>query len=390
MPAVRLHGLSGWTPGANPCMLPAASMQNRAALSALAALAVLALSTSGCEPEAIGPTSEFQGVVEFEDHTLAFEVPGKLVLVSVTEGDVLHPGQELARLDDKLERLNRSALEAQGRATKAQLKLLYAGTRPEVLSQVRARLRAARAATAFAKDQYARTRVLREHDVVAQNALDTAKNAVDQAEASQAQVEQQLAELRKGPRSQEIEAAEARLDAALAQVESSEERVRRHVLYSDMPAEVLDVPVKRGEYVSPGTAIATVADTEHPYVDVFVPQAKIGRFGVGAKLAVHVDTYQEAFGGRVEYVSPSTEFTPRFLFSPRSRPNLVVRARVRIHDPAHRLRAGIPAFVELDPKLPKTAFPELSELASASASGAQPPLASALPSASAPPPSSSK
>jgi hypothetical protein len=51
----------------------------------------------------------------------------------------------------------------------------------------------------------------------------------------------------------------------------------------------------------------------------------------------------------VENVARATEFTPRFLFSERERANLVVRVRVRVDDPAQRLHAGVPAFVELGP-----------------------------------------
>jgi hypothetical protein len=55
----------------------------------------------------------------------------------------------------------------------------------------------------------------------------------------------------------------------------------------------------------------------------------------------------EALPGSVEHIARQTEFTPRYLFSERERPNLVVRVRVRIADPAQRLRAGVPARVEL-------------------------------------------
>ena len=43
-----------------------------------------------------------------------------------------------------------------------------------------------------------------------------------------------------------------------------------------------------------------------------------------------------------------TEFTPKFLFSDRERPNLVLRVRIRVHDPERRLRAGLPAFVTIE------------------------------------------
>jgi HlyD family secretion protein len=62
---------------------------------------------------------------------------------------------------------------------------------------------------------------------------------------------------------------------------------------------------------------------------------------------VRVDSLDESLDGRVEHISPRTEFTPRFLFSEQERPNLVIRARIRVDDPEERLRAGVPAFVSM-------------------------------------------
>jgi hypothetical protein len=47
----------------------------------------------------------------------------------------------------------------------------------------------------------------------------------------------------------------------------------------------------------------------------------------------------------VEDIARRTEFTPKFLFSERERPNLVVRVKIRVEDPGERLHAGVPAFV---------------------------------------------
>ena len=55
------------------------------------------------------------------------------------------------------------------------------------------------------------------------------------------------------------------------------------------------------------------------------------------------------FPAKVEYVSPETEFTPKFLFSDRERPHLVVRVRVRVEDPGRRLQSGLPAFATVGP-----------------------------------------
>jgi hypothetical protein len=65
---------------------------------------------------------------------------------------------------------------------------------------------------------------------------------------------------------------------------------------------------------------------------------------------VRVDALGTTLPGHVEHVARKAEFTPRFLFSERERPNLVIRVRVRVDDPGERLHAGVPAFVTIESK----------------------------------------
>ncbi len=92
-----------------------------------------------------------------------------------------------------------------------------------------------------------------------------------------------------------------------------------------------------------------MADTTHPYVDVFVPQAELEGIRPGVRAEVRVDGASAPFPASVESVSPETEFTPKFLFSDRERPHLVVRVRVRVDDPDRRLHSGVPAFARVTP-----------------------------------------
>jgi hypothetical protein len=64
---------------------------------------------------------------------------------------------------------------------------------------------------------------------------------------------------------------------------------------------------------------------------------------------VRVDASSAPLPGSVEYVAPDTEFTPKFLFSDRERPHLVIRVRVRVQDPERKLHAGVPAFARVVP-----------------------------------------
>ncbi|MFZ6184925.1 HlyD family secretion protein [Nannocystis pusilla] len=290
---------------------------------------------------------QFQGVVELDERVLAFEIPGRVLAVAVTEGHWLEAGDEIARLDDTLERLQREAREAEARAARAELELLRVGPRPEDIAGLRDAVTAARAEEALARSELGRQRRLAATGTIPPVQLERAVAGADQATARRQEAESRLAALRKGARKQEREAARARASAAAIQVRAADERLRRHVLRADRPGLVLDVHLEPYEFANVGTPVVTVGDVRRPYVDIFVPQARIAEAVLGGPARVEVEAAALPLRGRVEYIGNRMEFTPRFLFSERELPNLVIPVRVRIDDPDATLRAGAPAFVTL-------------------------------------------
>jgi HlyD family secretion protein len=135
--------------------------------------------------------------------------------------------------------------------------------------------------------------------------------------------------------------------------------------------------VKVGEMVAPGAPAVTLADLSHPYVDVFVPEARMPEVRMNQAVSVKVDGMNKSLPGKVEHVYTRTEFTPRYLFSATERPNLEVRVRVRIDDAEKALHAGVPAFVTPGPattsskSTPAPAAPAARETAPAAPEAAQ-------------------
>jgi HlyD family secretion protein len=306
----------------------------------LAAVAAIA----GCAPEPMHPDA-FQGVVELEERTLAFEIPGRVRSIAVREGDEVVAGAELVRLDDTLETLARDARAAEARAVRADVDLLRAGSRPEDIRSLQAEIAAAKASEKLAQQERARLRSLVRTGVATAAEMDAADTAVATTSAQRRDLEARLARLRKGAREQELAAAEARAEAAETAVKAQDERIARHVLHTDGPGAVLDVHVELDEFAAIGAPVVTLGDVQRPYIDVFVPQGRTDEMSVGTAVRIAVDSHGALYEGVVEYVAPKTEFTPKFLFSDRERPNLVLRTRVRIDAPAGDLQAGVPGFV---------------------------------------------
>lgn len=310
------------------------------------ALVVGALALAGCKRAPPVPPG-FQGVVEHEQRVVSFEAGGTVLAVAVRRGDEVRAGDALATLDDRLEVLTRAARAGEVDVARADLALLEAGSRKEDVSALASQLEAAKATEALLAKTEARLRPLYDKGSITLAELDRAEADHARARAEVASLRSRLAALQKGARAEELTRARTRVDAGLATVALSDERVRRYVAKTLVSGTVLDVHVEPGELAGAGTPIVTIADTARPYIDVFVPQAELAGVRVGAAASLRVDASASPYAGKVEWISPRTEFTPRYLFSDRERSNLVVRVRVRLDDPGRELHAGVPGFVEI-------------------------------------------
>jgi HlyD family secretion protein len=269
--------------------------------------------------------------------------------IAVREGDDVQAQAVVARLDDTLERLGREMRAADLRAAHAQLDLLLAGSRKEDVRALQASLRAAKSAESLAKQTLAREEKIATGGIGRPADLDAARSQHASATANRQGIDAQLRRAIHGARPEEIAAATARVDAAEAAVKTSDERIARHVLRAAEAGHVLDVLREPGEFTSVGAPVLRMADVRHPYVDVFVPEGDMAALDLGGAAQVRVDSLEEPLAATVEHISSRTEFTPRFLFSERERPDLVIRVRVRVDDPDARLHAGLPAFVTESP-----------------------------------------
>jgi HlyD family secretion protein len=318
----------------------------------LAALAPL-LGASGCKAAKAGSPDPLQGVVEYDDRLLGLEVGGRVQSIAVERGQEVAADAPLVKLDDSLEVPLRDLRAAELAAAEAQLRLLKAGARGEELRASAAEVGALQSQEDILDKNLKRQQTLLSQGAMSQSTLDDTAAQLRSTSERRRASEERLLGLRNGARGDEIAAAVARVQGAQAALAAEQARLTRYELRSPAPGSIVDVHVKTGEMVAPGSPAITLADLSHPYIDVFVPQARAHELKVGNAMQVLIDGIDAPLPGRIEHVFPKTEFTPRFLFSEEERPNLVLRMRVRVDDPEHVLHSGVPAFVtpakRLDP-----------------------------------------
>lgn len=317
---------------------------------------LLGVGLAGCGAGSAAP-HDFQGIVELEPAHLGFEAGGRIQRLAVEEGDRVEAGAVLAELDHELARAVRAARWREAEIARAEAQLVQAPARRSEVAGLEARVRAAAATEALLERNLTRERALVAQQVTARAVAEELEGQLARARAERQSADAALATLRSGARSEERAGATARVEAAEAALAIEDKQLGKLVLRAGRQGRVLDVHVEPGEVVAAGTPVVSVGDTRHPYIEVFVPQGDLQGVAVGTRAEARVDTEQQAFSGRVEHVAQQTEFTPRFVFSERERPNLVVRVRVRVDDPDERLHAGVPAFVKLQRNVERSGAP---------------------------------
>src|SRR6185437_8332430 len=282
-------------------------------LLALAGAAALAWWLLG-RPQAGAPLTLY-GNVDLRQINLAFNDSQRVAAVLVHEGERVHEGQVLARLD--VSRLTpqvdkaRALLEVQQQV----LARLKSGNRPQEIAEASANVAAARADADNARAQYERMRALGARSngrAISQQDLQAAQAASDAAAARLAAAQKGLSLEQLGPRREEIAQAAAQLDADRAELAAAEQQLADAQLRAPLDTVVRSRLIEPGDMASAQQPAFTLAVEDPKWVRAYVDEPDLGRVREGMAASVAVDSFpHQRFSGWVGFISPVAEFTPK-------------------------------------------------------------------------------
>ena len=88
----------------------------------------------------------------------------------------------------------------------------------------------------------------------------------------------------------------------------------------------------------------TIANLDEVTLTIYIPEDEIGKVKVGQTVEVSVDSFPgKVFEGRVNYIASEAEFTPKNVQTKKERVNMVFAVKVKIPNPGHELKPGMPA-----------------------------------------------
>jgi membrane fusion protein YbhG len=341
------------------------------------------------------------GRIEGDDSAVAPKTSGKILEVTVREGDTVTAGQVIARLDDAQvraredqakaaladaqakmqgardqiavlqEQLNQnqlqagqSTMDADGRVRQAQADLTAAEAD---LTQQQAALRLAE----FNRDAYQRlaktgaasqlqglqAEVQADQQAAAvaaaqrrvesvRGALTTARANLDNPKIRGAQVSSTEAQI--AQQQSTIAASKAETSQAQAQLTEAEADRADLTVVAPFSGTVLTRAAEPGEVVQAGTAIITLLDLSKVYLRGFIPEGQIGKIKVNQPAHVFLDSNaSQGLDGYVLRIDPQATFTPENTYFRDDRVKQVVGVKIQLTQGIGFAKPGMPADGEI-------------------------------------------
>lgn len=287
------------------------------------------------------------GNVDIRTVNMSFRVGGRLQSLSVDEGDAIKQGQTLGQLDKAPYENALMQAKANVATAQAQYDLMMAGYRAEEIAQAAAAVKQAQAAYDYAQSYLQRQQGLWNSRLLSANDLANARSSRDQAFASLKAAQDKLSQYRAGNRPQEIAQAKASLEQAQAQLAQSTLDLQDTVLTAPSDGTLLTRAVEPGSMLTAGSTVLTLSLTHPVWVRAYVDEKNLNQAQPGREILLYTDGRPDTpYHGKIGFVSPTAEFTPKTVETPDLRTDLVYRLRIIVTDADDSLRQGMPVTLK--------------------------------------------
>lgn len=376
-----------------------------AACTAMALAAVL----SGCSAISAFTNKNiddyvYYGTAEADQVDISAEVAGRIKEIKVEEGQTVKAGDVIAVIDSqenliktqqselsvenaknelgKVQEGNRSeeikaqqALVEQGgaqvRQTQAYVKQMEA-----LVKQADTNMQNAKTTYDFKKKNYDDIKALYEGSSTTKQELDNAKYALDNAQyALNNSTDSYDSSL------EQLNSAKAQLDSADAQLQAAKEKLNLLVngatdrtkntaqlgieqaekgyelsklqldktnVIAAVDGVIESVNFKAGEYITPGSALATMVNPKDMWVKIYVPEKILPSVKLDKAVSMKSDfTKDKTIKGKVTYISQEAEFTPMNIVTKKDRVKLVFAVKVKLTDNMDSVKPGMLLDVDI-------------------------------------------
>jgi len=264
------------------------------------------------------------GFIEATEVVVSAEVSGRVEHLYVDEGDRVEAGMPIALIDTTTLTLKLRQAQAE-----------RAAVTTHILSS-RLKIEQALLDRSLAAREFERVRNLMASGSVREQRFDQVKTSYQQASLAAAMARSALA------------ASEAELRRIQARIGLIRKQLADCKPRSPITGTIVTKYIERGELAAPGKPLVRIANLDTVWVKIYLNPQDLGKVRLGANAEVDPEIPGiEPLKGRVTWIAPEAEFTPKNVQTKEARADLVYAVKVTVPNTDEQLKIGMPVMVRI-------------------------------------------
>ena len=309
---------------------------------------ILLLTIYGCSGENSNSKIEATGTIESTNVTISSKNAGEIRSIAADEGYQVSRGDTILIIDHEALGLQLEQALATAQISEAQLKLMMKGARTEDIKQAEEMMKQSETNFKLAKNDFDRYTKLWETKSITQKQYEdmTARYQISLAQFSASK--ENYEKVKKIFRPEEIQQAKANLDKARASVNLLRKNIKDSYVTSPMNGLVVKKFIEVGETVSPMSSLVKISNLSVVNLIIYVSEEELGKVKLGQFAEITIDAFpNKKYSGKVTFISPEAEFTPKNIQTKDERTKLVFAVKIEIPNKDFELKPGMPADAQI-------------------------------------------
>ncbi len=287
---------------------------------------------------------EASGNIEATDVIVSTQAGGKVLSILFEEGQKVKSGDTVLVIDPSTYQLKLQEALSSLAASEAQFQLLKIGARKEDIKQAEEFAKQAEVNFNSAKEDKERFENLYQSKSITKKQLDDAVARFEITLAQLNSAKENLLKLKNLARPEELKQAEANISRLKANVDLLKKNLNDCFVVSPINGFIVKKFIESGETAGLMTSLFKVSDLSVVDLIIYISETELGKVRLEQPVDVKVDTYPDKiYKGKIIYISPEAEFTPKNIQTKEERTKLVFAVKVRIENPNYELKTGMPA-----------------------------------------------
>ncbi len=275
--------------------------------------------------------SDAYGNFEATEVTVSSEMPGKLILLNIDEGQELKKGDIIGQIDTVLLLKQKNVIIANIAALDSKIQ----NQEPEIAVLLEQK--------SYLQNEKKRLKNLIEGNAATQKQMDDIESQINLTDKKISATKVKYSELNRGVLAQKSPMSE--------QIKQIDEQIRKSKLINPIDGQVLSVFKRESEVVVAGLPIYKIADLSSLDLKAYISGAQLPHIKLNQEVEVLIDQDEKtnkSINGVVTWISGKAEFTPKTIQTKEERVNQVYAIKIKVKNDGS-LKIGMPGEVRFKP-----------------------------------------